>query len=218
MAGKNGQSNGHHQAQPGSVELQEKRAAFLLEQLVNTERPARLVGLFTAKEMQAGDVERLVDVCQRSMREEDPGASLSLQPIGEPSPAELAQQRSWKIAVVDATGATPHDCLVQLFAMDNPASPHHGLLAHLLQMDEDMGRATRESVEPAKTYVTIASGRLDEKNRIHPYQNLVALFSSALNALIVDPAAAMVTMDAGEWADAMEMSLELENSMKLLRR
>ena len=218
MGGKNGHSNGHQGAQSASADLQKQRAAFLMEQLANTERPARLVGLFTAKEMKPSEVERLVDVCLRAMREEDQGASLTLQPLGSPSPSELELQRTWKISVVEYSDAAPQDCLVQVFNTDDPASPHHGMLAHLSQMDEEMGRATRESVQPAKTYLTIASGRLDDKNRIHPYQNLVALFSSALNALIVDPAAAMVTMDAGEWADAMEMSLELESGMKLLRR
>jgi hypothetical protein len=46
----------------------------------------------------------------------------------------------------------------------------------------------------------------------------VALFSSALGAWILDPAAALVTQDAGEWADSMEMSLSLEKDMGLLRR
>lgn len=216
MKGKNGHSN--VQGGQPTAELQRRRATYLLEQLANTERPARLVGLFTAKEMRPHEVERLVDVCRQAMREEDQGASLTLSPLGDPSPAELELQRTWRISVVEYADAAPQDCLVQLFAIDDPQSPHHGMLSHLSQLDEEMGRATRESVQPAKTYLTIASGRLDDKNRIHPFQNLVALFSSALNALIVDPAAAMVTMDAGEWADAMEMSLELESGMKLLRR
>ena len=43
---------------------------------------------------------------------------------------------------------------------------------------------------------------------------------TALSALaaIVDPAAAIVTNDPGEWADAMEMSLQIEKEMGALRR
>src|SRR5207237_9746814 len=70
----------------------------------------------------------------------------------------------------------------------------------------------------AQTYVIIASGRLDQQERIHPFQNLVSLFASALGAAIVDPAAAIVTNDPGELADAMEQSLEIETEMGALRR
>ena len=60
---------------------------------------------------------------------------------------------------------------------------------------------------------SIASGKLDQHERIHPFQNLVSLFASALGAAIVDPAAAIVTTDPGEWADAMEQSLQIEKEM-----
>ena len=46
----------------------------------------------------------------------------------------------------------------------------------------------------------------------------VSLFASALGAAIVDPAAAIVTNDPGEWADALEQSLHLEKEMGALRR
>ena len=60
--------------------------------------------------------------------------------------------------------------------------------------------------------------KLDEQERIHPFQNLVSLFASALGAAIVDPAAAIVTNDPGEWAEAMEQSLQIEKEMGALRR
>jgi hypothetical protein len=203
-------SNGHQNGGRGGTapDLQQKRTAFLQSQLANTQRPARLVGLFTAKQMGQPDLERLVEVCQHAMRDENRAASLTVSPL----------QQGWSISVVESAETAPHDCLVQLFPVDDPRSPHHELLRHLSQLDEEMGRATLESVGPAKTYLTVASGRLDDKARIHPFQNLVALFATALGALIVDPASAMVTMDPGEWADAMEMSLEIESGMKLLRR
>jgi hypothetical protein len=216
-----GIKNGHgddEQAKAHALDLKGKRSGFLQQLLANTERPARMVGLFTARELHPHEVERLVEVCQKSLREEDQGASLALQPLGNPTPAELELQRTWKITVVEYTDAAPQDCLVQVFATDDPASPHNEMLQHLASLDEEMGRATRESVQAARAYLTVTAGRLDDKHRIHPFQNLVALFSTALNALIVDPAAAMVTMDPGEWADAMEMSLEVESGMRLLKR
>jgi hypothetical protein len=220
VSGETGHSNGHQNGPQGAQSAARlgKGRGFFSEALANTERPARLVALFSAREMDPHEVERLVEVCLRAMREEDQGASLTLEPLGKASPAELEPQRNWRLTIVEHTSARPHDVLVQLFAIDDPQSPHPALLAHLERMDEEMGRATRESIAPAKTYLSVTSGRLDDQERIHPFENIVALFSSALNALIVDPAAAMVTMDAGEWADALEMSLEIESGMKLLRR
>jgi hypothetical protein len=177
-----------------------------------------MVGLFSARPLPTAELERLVEVCLGAMREEDPTASLALVPLGNPSPAQLAEQRGWRLTAAASSAVAPHDVYLQVFAIDDPQSPHPALLAHLAQMDEEMGKATRESIAPAKTYLALSSGKLDDRERIHPFENVVALFSSALHALIVDPAAAMVTMDAGEWADAMEMSLEIESGMKLLRR
>ena len=46
----------------------------------------------------------------------------------------------------------------------------------------------------------------------------MSLFTSALGAAIVDPAAAIVTTDPAEWAEAMEQSLQIEKEMGMLRR
>jgi hypothetical protein len=189
-----------------------------LQNLVNTERPARMIGLFTGHQMKPHDVERLTDACLRSMREEDQGASLTLAPLGDPSPKELELQRTWRITVVDSAGASPHDCLVQVFDMRDPESPHRSMLDHIGGMDEELSTAASHLMVTAQTYLTIASGKLDDETRIHPYQNLVSLFASALGAAIVDPAAAIVTTDPGEWADAMEQSLQIEKEMGMLRR
>ena len=194
-----------------------KDQAFL-QNLVNTERPARMVGLFTGHQMKPHDVERLVNACLQAMREEDQGASLTLSPLGDPSPKELELQRTWRLTVVDYTDAAPHDCLVQIFDMRDPESPHRSLLDHIGTMDEELSTAASHLQQTAQTYVTIASGKLDDENRIHPFQNLVSLFASALGAAIVDPAAAIVTSDPGEWADAMEQSLQIEKEMGMLRR
>ncbi|MCA1827231.1 MAG: hypothetical protein ABR567_08605 [Myxococcales bacterium] len=194
-----------------------KEQAYL-QNLVNTERPARMVGLFTGHQMKPHDVERLVNACLQAMREEDQGASLTLTPLGDPSPKELELQRTWRLTVVDYTDAAPHDCLVQVFDMRDPESPHRSLLDHIGTMDEELSTAASHLMATAQTYLTIASGKLDDENRIHPFQNLVSLFSSALGAAIVDPAAAIVTSDPGEWADAMEQSLQIEKEMGMLRR
>ncbi|MGZ6143259.1 MAG: hypothetical protein ACXWLM_07970 [Myxococcales bacterium] len=189
-----------------------------LQNLVNTERPARMVGLFTGHQMKPHDVERLTNACLQAMREEDQGASLTLSPLGDPSPKELELQRTWRLTVVDYTDASPHDCLVQVFDMRDPESPHRSLLDHIGTMDDELSTAASHLQQTAQTYLTIASGKLDDENRIHPFQNLVSLFASALGAAIVDPAAAIVTTDPGEWADAMEQSLQIEKEMGMLRR
>jgi hypothetical protein len=194
-----------------------KEQAYL-QNLVNTERPARMVGLFTGHQMKPHDVERLTNACLQAMREEDQGASLTLAPLGDPSPKELELQRTWRLTVVDYTDAAPHDCLVQVFDMRDPESPHRSLLEHIGTMDEELSTAASHLQQTAQTYLTIASGKLDDENRIHPFQNLVSLFASALGAAIVDPAAAIVTSDPGEWADAMEQSLQIEKEMGMLRR
>ena len=189
-----------------------------LQNLVNTERPARMVGLFTGHQMKPHDVERLVNACLHAMREEDQGASLTLSPLGDPSPKELELQRTWRLTVVDYTDAAPHDCLVQIFDMRDPESPHRALLDHIGGMDQELSDAASHLQQTAQTYLTIASGKLDDQNRVHPFQNLVSLFTSALGAAIVDPAAAIVTTDPGEWADALEQSLQIEKEIGSLRR
>jgi hypothetical protein len=196
----------------------DRKHELYLQNLVNTERPARMVGLFTGHQMKPHDVERLVNACLTAMREEDQGASLTLSPLGNPSPKELELQRTWRVTVVDYTDAAPHDCLVQVFDMRDPESPHRSLLDHIGGRDEELSTAASHLQQTAQTYLTIASGKLDDANRVHPFQNLVSLFASALGAAIVDPAAAIVTSDPGEWADAMEMSLQLEKEMGTLRR
>jgi len=206
-----GQKGGNGSPSKAQERPLQRRSAWLQLQLAGVEPPARMVGLFAARALLPHDIERLIEVCLRSMREEDAGASLLLAPLAEPP-------LTWKITVAGSAAAAPHDCTVRVHAIGDPGSPHRGLLQHIALLDEEMGRATRESVEPAETYLVITSGRLDEQGRIHAFQNLVALFTTALGALIVDPAAAMVTMDPGEWADAMEMSLEVEDGMKLLRK
>lgn len=192
--------------------------AQYMQNLVDNERPARMVGLFTQRAMKPNEIEKLVSVCLQAMKEEDLGASLTLSPLGNPTPAGLQTQRTWRLTVVEHSAAEPHDCLVQLFDMQDPASSHRALLDHLGGMDEELGEASRHLAQNAQTFLTVASGRLDDQNRIHPFQNLVALFASALGAAVVDPAAAIVTTDPGEWADAMEMSLQVEKEMGVLRR
>ena len=189
-----------------------------LQALVDSERPARMVGLFTGHAMKSQDLERLVSACIDSMRQEDGGASLTLSPLGSPSPQQLAAQRAWRVTVVDGATASPHDCLVQVFDMRDPESPHRALLDHIGGRDHELSEAASHLQQNAQTYLSIASGKLDEHERIHPFQNLVSLFASALGAAIVDPAAAIVTTDPGEWADAMEQSLQIEKEMGALRR
>jgi hypothetical protein len=189
-----------------------------LQSLVSSQQPARMIGLLTQRAMRPHELERLVGACLSAMREEDQGASLTLTPLGNPSPAELELQRTWRVTVIEYTDSEPHDCLVQIFSVDDPTSTHKALVDHLANMDEELGSQAKSVLQNSQTYLTIASGKLDDPNRVHPFQNLVALFSTALGAWILDPAAALVTDDPGEWADSMEMSLSLEKDMGLLRR
>ena len=189
-----------------------------LQGLMETQRPARMIGLFTAHAMKAQDLERLVQACINSMRQEDAGASLTLAPLGAPSPQDLADQHTWRITVVDGGDSSPHDCLVQVFEVRDPESPHRALLDHIGARDQELSEAASHLQQNAQTYLAIASGGLDDLERIHAFQNLVSLFGSALGAAIVDPAAAIVTNDPGEWADALEQSLHIEREMGALRR
>jgi hypothetical protein len=190
----------------------------IYDTLATAERPARMVALFTMRDLQPREMPRLTSVCSASMREEDPGASLTVSAAPVQSGSDVDLQRSFRLTVRDSAESEPHDCHVQIFAMDTDAPPHRALLDHLARMDAELGKVAQHGIQGAQTYITIASGRLDDGGRIHAFQNLVALFSSALGALIVDPAAAVVTVDPGEWADAMEISLQLEREMGLLRR
>jgi len=206
-------SNGPKDVQPPREQGGDRAGHQALLNLVNNQRPARMVGLLTMRAMRPHEVERLVGVCLTAMREEDQGAALTLSPLGDPAPAEMELQRTWRLAITEYTDAAPHDCLVQLFDIDDPASSHRGLLERLAGMEEDLGEQGRQAAQGAQTFLTMTSGRLDDQNRVHPFQNLVSLFSSALGAWILDPAAAIVTRDPGEWAEAMEMSLHLEKEM-----
>src|SRR5256886_16680688 len=86
-----------------------------LQSLVNTEQPARMVGMLTPRQMRPHELERLVGVCLTAMREEDQGASLTLTPLGNPSPAELELQRTWRVTVREYTDSQPHAGPVPLF-------------------------------------------------------------------------------------------------------
>jgi hypothetical protein len=195
-----------------------RKDQLYLHTLVDSEQPARMVGLFTGHAMKPQDLQRLVDACVNSMKQEDAGASLTLAPLGSPSAQDLPAQRSWRVTVAGNAEEAPHDCLVQIFDMRDPASPHRALLDHIGGRDQELSEAASHLQQNAQTYVSIASGRLDQRERIHPFQNLVSLFASALGAAIVDPAAVIVTNDPGEWADAMEQSLQIEKEMGALRR
>jgi len=189
------------------------RQGGYLESLLENDRPARLVGLFSGRMMKPGDLQRLVEACVASMRQEDRGASLTVSQLGSPD-----APGTWRVTVVNGSDASPHDCLVQVFDMRDPQSPHRALLDHIGGRDRELSEAASHLHETAQSYLTVASGKLDDHERVHPFQNLVSLFASALGAAIVDPAAAIVTTDPGEWADAMEQSLHIEKEMGALRR
>src|SRR5207245_9205151 len=130
-----------------------------LHTLVDSERPARMVGLFTGHALKPKDFERLVDACVNSMKQEDASASLTLAPLGSPSAQELAAQRSWRVTVAGNAEAAPHDCLVQVFDMRDPASPHRALLDHIGGRDQELSEAGSHLQQNGQTYADPAHGR-----------------------------------------------------------
>src|SRR5256885_10931479 len=102
-----------------------------LQTLVNTEQPARMVGMLTPRQMRPHELERLVGVCLTAMRQEDQGAPLTLTPLGNPSPPELQLQRTWRGTVPQDNDSEPQDCLVQLLSPDDPSRTHFAPLDHL---------------------------------------------------------------------------------------
>jgi hypothetical protein len=175
------------------------------------DRPVRQVGLFLLRVLAPDEMPRLVDACQKGLREDSPGAALVLSQLDGPG-------AQWKVSVTEGEGATPHDCLLHLYHTEAEGSPHGELIAHLRKMDAELAAAGEAAAKQSLTYLTITSARLDEPARIGPFVNLVALFASALGATIVDAAGAVVTGDIAEWAECCEMSLQLERDMQSLRR
>src|SRR2546430_17396644 len=87
-----------------------------LQSLVNSEQPARMVGMLTPRQMRPHELERLVGVCLPAMREEDQGASLTLTPLGNPSPPGLELQRTWRVTAPADTGPEAQDGPGPLFS------------------------------------------------------------------------------------------------------
>src|SRR5437870_11694542 len=100
-----------------------RKDQIYLQALMDAERPARMVGLFTGHAMKPPDLQRLVNACLGSMRQEDPGASLTLAPLGSGS-LHGAAQRTWRITVAGTADSAPHACLAQAFGLADAARPH----------------------------------------------------------------------------------------------
>lgn len=186
----------------------------VLRALLDGDKPVRTIGLFTAQVLKPQDVERLVDSCIAAMRETDGGASVAMKPLTD----GVEPVKMWRLTMREGAGSPPHDCLVQLYDMRGQASPHRALFDRIRRTDEELAAATRTLQANAVTYVQLASGKLDHDDRVHPFENLVSLFATALGAAIVDSNAGVVTMDPAVWVDALEQSLELERETTQQRR
>ncbi|HEY2031580.1 MAG TPA: hypothetical protein VGH20_20450 [Myxococcales bacterium] len=185
-----------------------------LRALLDDDKPARTVGLFTAHALKPEDVERLVDSCIAAMRETNGGADVAMKPLTD----GVEPVKMWRLTMREGADAKPHDCLLQLYDMRGQSSPHRALFERILRTDEELATATRRLQANAVTYLQFASGKLDHDERVHPFENLVSLFATALNAAIVDSKASMVTMDPVEWVEALEESLEMERELGEQRR
>jgi len=186
----------------------------ILRAVLEGEKPARTVGLFTAQALKPADVERLVDSCIAAMQDTNDGATIVMTPLTD----GVEPVKMWRLTVRAGADASPRDCLVQLYDMRGQTSPHRALFEHILKTDEELATATRRLQANAVTYLQLASGKLDDDEQVQPLENLVSLFATALGAAIVDSKSAVVTMDPADWAFALEQSLELERETSERRR
>lgn len=177
--------------------------------LANEDRPARLLGLFTARAMTREEIPRLIAFCSQAYGEEQPGASMTLLPARE-------GETVFRVEVTPGTLLAGSEIVLRLHTLDDPASDHPLLFEHLSKLDQQIGQIARDSLEGAQCYLALVGTKLLPKNRIDAFLNAGALLGSALGALFIDPAAVMVTTDPGEWAEACEQSLSIEGAMAAL--
>lgn len=174
------------------------------------DRPARLVGLFTARKLTREEIPRLVEFCSQAYAEDQPGASIRLMPARE-------GESVFRLEATPGTMLTESEIIIRLHDLDDPASDHPSLFEHLKKLDDEIGQIALNSLEGAQSYVAVVGTRLLPRNRIDAYLNVGTLIGSALGALFIDPAAVMVTTDPGEWAEGCEQSLSLEGAMASIR-
>ena len=175
------------------------------------DRPTRLLALFTARAMTREEIARLVEFCSQAYGEETPGASLRLV-------ESVPEQPIFRIEATPGALLKESELVLRMHRLDDPASDHRAVVEHLRKLDEEIGQLAENSLEGAQTYLALIGTRLLEQGRIRSFLNAGALLGSALGALFLDPAAVMVTTDAGEWAEACEQSLGIEGAMASLRQ
>lgn len=178
--------------------------------LAQSDRPARLVGLFTARKLTREEIPRLIEFCSQAYAEEQPGASLKLLPLRD-------GETAFRILATPGTLLAESEIVLRVHDLDDPTSDHPSLFAHLKKLDEEIGQIALNSLEGAQSYVALVGTRLLPRNRIDAFLNTGALIGSALGALFIDPAAVMVTTHPGEWAEACEQSLSIEGAMASIR-
>lgn len=175
------------------------------------ERPVRILGLFTARKMNAAEIPRLIEFCGQAYSEETPGASLRLLE------GPLEDGHTYRLEALPGTMLKESEIVLRLHDLADPKSDHENIIKHFEKLDADLGALARNSMEGAQSYVALVGTRLLEQGRIRSFLNTGALIGSALGALFIDPAAVIVTTDPGEWAEACEQSLSIEGAMASLR-
>lgn len=178
--------------------------------MTQEDRPARLLGLFTARKLTRDEIPRLVEFCSQAYAQEQPGASMRLLPARE-------GETVFRVETTPGTMLTESEIILRVHDLDDPTSDHPSLFAHLKKLDDEIGQIAINSLEGAQSYVAVVGTRLLPRNRIDAFLNVGTLVGSALGALFIDPAAVMVTTDPGEWAEACEQSLSLEGAMASIR-
>lgn len=174
------------------------------------DRPARLVGLYSARPLALAEVPKLVAFCAQAYAEDTPGASMRL--LDAPEGANV-----FRLEVVPGMLLKECEIVLRVHAIDDPQSDAGALVAHFGKLDPEIGSIASEMVQGAQSYLAIIGTRLAEQGRIRSFLNVVALLGSAMGAAFLDPAAVMATTDPGEWVEACEQSLAIEGAMAAAR-
>lgn len=186
---------------------------MMFEDSESSGAPFRIVGLFSERQVRAGDLMEAAERAVESLPDEDPAASLSILPFGAADEA----MHAFRAIMRPGDTTAPAEALVRVFTVEDTQSPHRALVDKLVRLgDGELAGLARDASYGARSFVEVAMGGLDHPDRILPFLSLVKVLAEAMDALVVDPSAAMVGVDLEEWAGAARMSIEMELALPAL--
>lgn len=175
--------------------------------------PFRVVGVFTERAVRAGDLMEALEKAVEALPDDDPGGAITLLPFGAPD----EPLHGFKAVMRPGDEARPGAALVRVFKTDDPRSPHRALCDKLVQLgDEQLTSLALGASEGAASFVEIAMGQLDHRDRIEPFLSFVKLVARTADGVLVDPAAAVVGDDLEDWSQAARLSLTMEMAIPAL--